>query len=85
MKNDYQILISQALSFSADPNYGLGLLKNGSFYGHGGTLWGFTSVIFHSNEKNSTIVIYFNCDLETTIHPLSLFQRYAEILYGNDY
>lgn len=66
-------------------NYGLGLLKNGSFYGHGGTLWGFTSVIFHSNEKNSTIVIYFNCDLETTIHPLNLFQRYAEILYGNDY
>lgn len=66
-------------------NYGLGLLKNGSFYGHGGTLWGFTSVIFHSIEKNCTIVIYFNCDLETTIHPLNLFLSYAKILYGDDY
>jgi D-alanyl-D-alanine carboxypeptidase len=66
-------------------NYGLGLLKNGSFYGHGGTLWGFTSVIFHSNVHNCTIIIYFNCDLETTIHPLYLFQRYANILYGIDF
>ena len=66
-------------------NYGLGLLKNGSFYGHGGTLWGFTSVIFHSNEKNCTIVIYFNCDLETTIHPLNLFLLYANILYGKNF
>jgi D-alanyl-D-alanine carboxypeptidase len=66
-------------------SYGLSLLKNGSFYGHGGTLWGFTSVMFHSNEKNCTIIIYFNCDLETTIHPLNLFLRYANILYGNDY
>ena len=65
-------------------SYGLCLLKNGSFYGHGGSLWGFTSVMFHSNEKNCTIIICFNCDLETTIHPLNLFLRYAGILYGKN-
>ncbi len=66
-------------------SYGLCLLKHGSFYGHGGTLWGFTSVMFHSNEKNCTIIIYFNCDLETTIHPLNLFLLYANILYGKNF
>lgn len=66
-------------------SYGLHLLKHGSFYGHGGTLWGFTSVMFHSVKHNSTIIIYFNCNLEATIHPLNLFLRYVNILYGNDY
>lgn len=66
-------------------SYGLCLLRNGSFYGHGGTLWGFTSVMFHSVERKCTIIIYFNCDLESTCHPLNLFTRYASVLYGSDY
>lgn len=66
-------------------SYGLCLLKHGSFYGHGGTLWGFTSVMFHSIQRHCTIIIYFNCDLETTYHPLNLFLRYVNILYGTVY
>ncbi len=63
--------------------YGLGIIKMGSFYGHGGTFPGFTSLMFHSNEKGCTVIIYFNCWLE--LPPGHLFVRFMDILYGNDY
>lgn len=68
-----------------EPNtgYGLGIIKMGSFYGHGGTFPGFTSLMFHSNEKDCTVIIYFNCWLD--VPPGHLFARFMNILFGNDY
>jgi len=69
--------------FSPSIAYGLCLLKRGSFYGHNGALPGFTSSMYHSNTKECTVIIYFNCDLQVT--PDDLFYRFMSILYGNDY
>jgi len=44
-------------------DYGLGIFKYGSFYGHTGSIPGFTSLMFYSLEKNCTIIIWFNCQL----------------------
>jgi len=63
--------------------YGLCLLKRGTFYGHNGAIYGFTSSMYHSKEKNCTVIIYFNCELE--IQPDYLFLRFMDILYGSDY
>ncbi|MBP7461328.1 MAG: beta-lactamase family protein [Candidatus Delongbacteria bacterium] len=64
--------------------YGIGLIRLGTFYGHNGGIPGFTSSMYHSNDKDCTIIIYFNCALGG-IHPDYLFNRFVTILYGNDY
>ena len=46
-----------------DTEYGLGILKYGSYYGHTGSIPGFTSLMFYSPEKNCTMIIWFNCQL----------------------
>jgi len=63
--------------------YGIGILKRGSFYGHNGGLPGFTSSMYHSNLRNTTIIIYFNSQLPEI--PDVLFLRIVEILYGKDF
>lgn len=61
-------------------SYGLCLLKRGSFFGHNGAVPGYTSSMYHSNEKECTIIIYFNCMLE--VMPDVLFGRYVKLMYG---
>jgi D-alanyl-D-alanine carboxypeptidase len=65
-------------------SYGLGFLRRGTFYGHNGSLPGFTSSMYHSPAKNCTVIIYFNSQLEEAI-PDQLFARFMEILYGGDF
>jgi len=69
---------------SAQGGYGLCILHRGSFYGHNGGCPGFTSAMYHSNERNCTIIIYFNCQIDSYI-PDNLFLRFANILYGPDF
>ncbi len=65
-------------------SYGLGLMRCGrSFYGHGGDLPGYSSTMYHSNEKNCTIILYFNT--QDHLPSALLLLRYMDILYGNDY
>ncbi|MCX6246773.1 MAG: serine hydrolase [Bacteroidetes bacterium] len=68
---------------SAAGGYGLCIVHRGSFYGHNGGIPGFTSSMYHSIDKNCTIIIYFNCQLEYP--PDNLFLRYVNILYGTNY
>lgn len=63
--------------------YGYAILKRGSFFGHNGALPGYTTSMYHSKEKNCTVIIYFNC--LTDIHPDFLFFRFMDILYGGVY
>ena len=65
---------------SSSGGYGLCLVHRGTFYGHNGGIPGFTSSMYHSIEKNCTIIIYFNCQLDYP--PDNLFLRYVNILYG---
>lgn len=50
-------------SIRPDMDYGLGILKYGSYYGHTGSIPGFTSLMLYSPEKNCTMIIWFNCQL----------------------
>ena len=71
----------QALTPKID--YGLGIWKRQSFYGHNGGVPGFVSSMYHSNEKNCTVIIYFNCYLDSPGSSADgLFLRYMKILYG---
>ncbi len=63
--------------------YGLAIAKRGTFYGHNGALPGFASSMYHSIEKDCTVIIYFNSLLG--YHPDFLFYRFMDILYGEVY
>jgi len=65
-------------------SYGLGLMRCGrSFFGHGGDLPGFSSIMYHSNEKDCTVILYFNT--RDQLPSAFLLLRFMDILYGNDY
>ncbi|MFA5012215.1 MAG: serine hydrolase domain-containing protein [Ignavibacteria bacterium] len=69
---------------NAKDSYGLGLIRHGSFYGHSGDLPGYMTSMYHSNEKDCTIILYYNGLLrETQVE--DLLMTYLRILYGNDY
>lgn len=68
-------------ALAPDIGYGLCLFNRGSFYGHNGALPGFTTSMYHSNDKNCTVIIYFNGYLE--LAPDFLFARFMRILYGD--
>jgi D-alanyl-D-alanine carboxypeptidase len=63
--------------------YGLCIAHRGTFFGHNGSCPGFTSSMYHSNDRNATIIIYFNSQLSYT--PDNLFLRFVNILYGPGY
>jgi D-alanyl-D-alanine carboxypeptidase len=63
--------------------YGLGLFRRGSFYGHNGSLMSFTTSMYHSNERDCSVIIYFNSMLE--LQPDFLFSRFMDILYGKNF
>ncbi len=75
--------LNDIILLTPNAGYGLSILKRGSFYGHNGAVPGFTSSMYHSNEHDCTVVIYFNCHLEPS--PDFLFSRFMKILYGDDY
>lgn len=75
--------INEMVDLAPGIGYGYQMLRRGSFYGHNGALPGFTSSMYHSNEKNCTVIIYFNCQLE--LAPDFLFARFMSILYNGDF
>jgi D-alanyl-D-alanine carboxypeptidase len=77
--------LTEMVTSQSDPRvaYGLCLFRRGSFFGHNGGTPGFTSSMYHSNEKNCTVIIYFNSQLDLV--PDYLFKRYMDILYQGNY
>lgn len=69
------------IEFGPVQSYGLGLTKFGSFYGHNGVIWGYTSSMYHSRDKQCTVIIYYNLSQPAKYFPDSLFLRFMEILY----
>lgn len=65
-------------------DYGLGMKRFGSFYGHTGGLHGYETIMFHSKEKNATIVVLYNCTLYP-YNPIQLAYKFIEVLYGEKY
>jgi D-alanyl-D-alanine carboxypeptidase len=75
--------LNELFMVNAMDGYGLCLLKRGTFYGHSGSVYGFTSSMYHCNAKDCTVIVYFNCALD--IQPDYLFRRFVNILYGPAY
>jgi len=67
--------------FGPVQSYGLCLSKFGSFYGHNGVIWGYTSSMYYSPDKQCTVIIYYNLCQPADHFPDSLFLRFMEILY----
>jgi D-alanyl-D-alanine carboxypeptidase len=63
--------------------YGLCLSRRGTFYGNYGDMPGFNTAMYHSNAKNCTVIISFNCQLNVKTE--YLFYRFMDILYGKDF
>jgi len=62
-------------------NYGLGLYESNGFYGHDGQLPGYTSLMVHSPERNCTIVVWYNCQLDNSL-PLYLIWVLPKLIYN---
>ena len=63
-----------------DKKYGMGIFSYDNFYGHNGGYPGFTSLMMHSSERNCTIIIWFNCQLDE-MDPTMLLPEVAKIIY----
>ncbi|MFA6127174.1 MAG: serine hydrolase domain-containing protein [Bacteroidales bacterium] len=76
--------LNDMINIAEGIDYGLCLARRGTFYGHNGGMPGFTSSMYHSNERDCTVIIYFNCDIEAPepIVPDMLLVRFLNILYG---
>jgi D-alanyl-D-alanine carboxypeptidase len=49
---------------STEMKYGIGIFQNKDFFGHNGGFPGFTSLMVHSEVKNCTIILWYNCQLD---------------------
>ncbi|MCF8229457.1 MAG: beta-lactamase family protein [Bacteroidales bacterium] len=62
--------------------YSIGAAWFWDYYGHNGGLPGFASTMLHSNEKNCTIIVWFNCNLdEDGVRSDHVFKRFDEIVF----
>jgi len=62
--------------------YGMGIFEYKGFHGHNGGMFGYTSLMIHSLEKNCTIIIWYNCQLSDA-NPTQLISIIPEIIYPN--
>ncbi|MBU4350258.1 beta-lactamase family protein [bacterium] len=64
----------------SNKKYGMGIFSYDNFYGHNGGYPGFTSLMMHSSERNCTIIIWYNCQLDEAT-PTMLLPEVAKIIY----
>ncbi|NCA74694.1 MAG: class A beta-lactamase-related serine hydrolase [Alphaproteobacteria bacterium] len=70
----------------SDVAYGIGIAKQGTFYGHSGEMPAYMTNMYHSNDKQCSIIIYYNSLLIGPENdPSTLFTRFVHILYGPDF
>jgi len=60
--------------------YGIGIWEDKGFYGHAGSIFGCTSLMVHSPDKNATIIIWYNSQIEGTT-PAYLFREIVKSVY----
>jgi len=60
--------------------YGEGISGYKGFYGHNGEYPGFTSLMINSPERKCTIIIWYNCELDSA-NPLVLSKLIPELIY----
>jgi len=61
--------------------YTLGGFYLKGYFGHGGDIAGFSSAMFHSNEKNCTMVLWYNSLLDE-VRPMHQVVKFDEVIYN---
>jgi D-alanyl-D-alanine carboxypeptidase len=62
--------------------YGEGILKFGNFYGHNGTIFGFSTDMYYLPEKDAVLIINVNrLDLDDYSHSYNLFIEISRLLF----
>jgi len=77
-------LADDGLLSTSDPfvRYGEGILKLGEFYGHNGTIFGFSTEMFYLPPKDAVIVINVNrLDLDDNSWSSGLFTAISKIVF----
>jgi len=69
------------ISSSTKLKYGMGIFEYKGFYGHNGAMFGYTSLMVHSQEKNCTIIIWYNSQLPET--PTDLLFVIPHLIYDD--
>ncbi len=54
------------------------------YFGHGGDIAGFSSAMFHSMEKNCTVIIWYN-SLLNEVRPMHQLVKFDEIIFERNY
>ncbi len=73
---------SKKIYFREGVYYSIGGAWFNDYYGHDGALPGFTSTMVHSNNKNCTIIVWFNCNLDNDkVHTDHIFDRFDAIIF----
>lgn len=62
--------------------YGMGIWEDKGFYGHAGSIFGCTSLMVYSPEKNCSIILWYNCQIEGTT-PAYMFPDIFNAIYSN--
>jgi D-alanyl-D-alanine carboxypeptidase len=63
-------------------HYGLGILNYKDFYGHNGSMPGYTSLMMYSPERNCTMIVWYNCQLDDAT-PDILMKLIPELIYSD--
>ncbi len=78
----------QTLPFDESPEwmrYGLGILDMGGFWGHNGTIFGFSSELYYYPPEDTTIIINVNrSDKDDQSHSFDLFMIITDFLFPDE-
>lgn len=78
----------QGQNIDGDPafvKYGQGIVQLGKFYGHNGTIFGFSSEMWYLPEKDAVIVVNVNrLDIDDQSKSADIFFKVAKVLFPND-
>jgi len=75
----------QTVAFAGQPDwvaYGQGISKLGDFWGHNGTIFGFSTEMWYQPDNDATIIINVNrLDLDDHSYSANLFQQISKLLF----
>ncbi len=60
--------------------YGLGIFEYKGFYGHNGGVFGYTSLMVNSPDRNCTIIIWYNCQIDES-DPTDFLYTIPKLIY----
>lgn len=76
-----EMRINNRVAVNSFVDYAIGGFYFYGYFGHGGDIAGFSSAMFHSMEKNCTIILWYNSLLDE-VRPMHQVLLFDEIIFG---